>query len=520
MINFDIFISYANQDKATADAACAKIEAEGIRCWIAPRDVAPGADWAGAIIDAIDHCRAMVLIFSSSANGSKQIHREVQRAFDREVPVVPFRIENIAPEKSLAYYMGPVHWLDALTLPLEQHLQKLATSVKSFAQIDSGGARKLAEPRARETEAMPSVAEGISTAERSNTIGTLGGGPIAGAARRRPAPALLIAAVLAVVTVGSIGVWFESKERIPVQPGSTPVQLPQPAAPIAPPVVQQPPAQAPAPAAPIQSVPAGVMPLSPASDRALKPKDSFQECDKCPEMIVVPAGSFTMGSPDGEQGHGASESPQHKVTIAKPFAVGRFAVTFDEWDACVAEGGCNGYPPGDQGWGRGRRPVINVSWDDTKAYVSWLSRKTGKTYRLLSEAEREYVTRAGTTTPFWWGNSISTSQANYNGNLTYAGGATGENQQKTVLVSTFAPSPWGLYQVHGNVWDWVEDCEDSNYLGAPPDGAAWLSGDCSRHVVRGGSWHSSPQLLRSADRSSLPTELRSSGVGFRVARTL
>src|ERR1700691_5961593 len=214
-MNFDVFISYASQDKAIADAACAKLEADGIRCWIAPRDVPPGADWAGAIIDAIDHCRAMVLIFSSSANGSKQIHREVQRAFDREVPVVPFRIENIAPEKSLAYYMGPVHWLDALTLPLERHLQKLAASVKPFAQIDSGGARTFAEPRARDTEAMPSMAEGISTAECSNTIGALGGGPSAGGTRRPSAPTLLIAAVLAVVTVGSIGIWFESKDRIP-----------------------------------------------------------------------------------------------------------------------------------------------------------------------------------------------------------------------------------------------------------------------------------------------------------------
>jgi formylglycine-generating enzyme required for sulfatase activity len=269
----------------------------------------------------------------------------------------------------------------------------------------------------------------------------------------------------------------------------------------------------------VQSASGAVMPLSPERERALKPKDSFKECDKCPEMVVVPAGSFTMGSPDSEQGHGAMEIPQHKVTIAKLFAIGRFTVTFDEWDACVADGGCNGYRPSDQGWGRGRRPVINVSWDDSKTYVAWLSRKTGKTYRLLSEAEREYVTRAGTTTPFWWGGSISTSQANYNGNFTYAGGAIGEYRQSTVLVNSFEPNPWGFYQVHGNVWDWVDDCYDGSYAGAPSDGSAWISGDCSRHVVRGGSWHSTPQLLRSADRTSLSTEVRSSGLGFRVGRT-
>src|SRR5580704_6707775 len=131
---FDVFISYPHQNKAVADAACATLEASDIRCWIAPRDVPPGAEWAGAIVEAIDHCRAMVLIFSSSANGSKQIHREVQRAFDREVPVVPFRIENIVPKKSLAYYMGPVHWLDALTPPFEEHLQRLAASVAALVR--------------------------------------------------------------------------------------------------------------------------------------------------------------------------------------------------------------------------------------------------------------------------------------------------------------------------------------------------------------------------------------------------
>src|SRR5437763_1635434 len=164
-------------------------------------------------------------------------------------------------------------------------------------------------------------------------------------------------------------------------------------------------ASTPAPAASTEAAP-----LSPMQEKALKPKDTFKECANCPEMVVVPAGSFTRGSPTSEPGHSADEGPQHTVAIAQPFAVGRFAVTFDEWDACAADGGCNGYKPSDEGWGRGQRPVINVSWDDAKEYAAWLSRKTGRTYRLLSEAEREYVTRAGTTTPFWWGSSISASQ--------------------------------------------------------------------------------------------------------------
>ena len=138
-------------------------------------------------------------------------------------------------------------------------------------------------------------------------------------------------------------------------------------------------------------------------EKALKPKDTFKECANCPEMMVVPAGSFTMGSPTSEPEHSADEGPQHMVTIARQFAVGRFEVTFDEWDACAADGGCNSYKPSDEGWGRGRRPVINVSWDDAKAYVAWLSKKTGKSYRLLSGAEYEYATRAGTQTAYPWG---------------------------------------------------------------------------------------------------------------------
>ena len=170
--------------------------------------------------------------------------------------------------------------------------------------------------------------------------------------------------------------------------------------------------------------------------------------------------------------------------------------------------------------GRGRQPAINVSWDDAEAYIAWLAKKTGKPYRLLSEAEREYVTRAGTTTPFWWGSSISTSQANYNGNYTYGNGQRADSRQRTVPVYSFALNPWGLYQVHGNAWEWTEDCYHDSYSGAPTDGSAWISGDCGRHVLRGGSWNLHPDDLRSADRSGGYNGTRTYGLGFRVARTL
>jgi formylglycine-generating enzyme required for sulfatase activity len=253
----------------------------------------------------------------------------------------------------------------------------------------------------------------------------------------------------------------------------------------------------------------------------------FKDIDVGPEMVVVPAGGFIMGSPDSEEGRDKNEGPQHQVTFAKPFAVGRFAVTFDEWDAYAAECGGTGLwnllaakPASDQGWGRSRRPVINVSWNDAKAYVEWLAKKTDKPYRLLSEAEWEYAARAGTTTPFWWGNSISTDQANYNGNSTYAKGSKGEYRQRTVPVDSFGANPWGLYQVHGNVWEWTEDCWNDSYKGAPSDGSVWMSGDCGRRVVRGASWLDYPRILRSALRGWNAADIRYGNLGFRVGRTL
>jgi formylglycine-generating enzyme required for sulfatase activity len=258
----------------------------------------------------------------------------------------------------------------------------------------------------------------------------------------------------------------------------------------------------------------------PVDGSTLRPGDTFRDCDVCPEMVVVPASTFAMGSPPGEEGRDSDEGPQRDVKFDRPFAVGKFEVTFAEWDACAAEGGCS-YRPSDARWGRSKRPVINVSWNDiTQQYLPWLSRKTGKAYRLLSEAEWEYVARAGTNSPFWWGTAISTGQANYYGAVTYGGGPKGENRAKSVPVDSFAANPWGLFNVHGNVWEWVQDCRNANYNGAPLDGAAWTTGDCSSRTLRGGSWDNNPGLLRSANRDRNTPDTRMDDVGFRVARTL
>jgi formylglycine-generating enzyme required for sulfatase activity len=257
--------------------------------------------------------------------------------------------------------------------------------------------------------------------------------------------------------------------------------------------------------------------LCAAEERSLKPKDVFKECEQCPKMVVVPARSFTMGSPASERGRKSDEGPQHRVTFARPFAVGQFALTFEEWDACVADGGCDGYKPSDQGWGRGRRPVINVSWDDAKAYVDWLSKKTGKTYRLLTEAEYEYATRAGTQTAYPWGDDIGNANANC--------GVCGSewDGKQTAPVGSFPANGFGLYDMVGNVTEWTQDCYHNNYGGAPTDGSAWTSGDCIDRVVRSAAWRGIPEFLRSASRLRDTPAIRhvtNVRMGFRVGRTL
>jgi len=253
--------------------------------------------------------------------------------------------------------------------------------------------------------------------------------------------------------------------------------------------------------------------LSAATEQTLKPGDSFKECaEDCPEMIVIPGGSFMMGS------NGSSESPQHNITIAKPFAVSKFQLTFAAWDFCVAHNGCNGYPPPDSGWGRGQRPVIWVNWFDAKSYVAWLAKMTGKEYRLISEAEYEYAARAETTTAYPWGDDMGVATiAPVDANCRFC---RLPNDNKTLPVGSFPPNRFGLYDMVGNVEQWTEDCWHDNYNGAPRDGSAWTSGNCVMRVLRGGSWNAYRGNLRLAFRNAYLPDYRSNYVGFRVGRTL
>jgi formylglycine-generating enzyme required for sulfatase activity len=246
-------------------------------------------------------------------------------------------------------------------------------------------------------------------------------------------------------------------------------------------------------------------------ETAAKPGSDFKDCrNGCPTMIVVPPGKFTMGSPVSDKNRNNDEGPQREVTIAQPFAVSRTPVTFAQWDLCVAAGACP--KADDNGWGRDDRPVTNISWDEAKIYSAWLAKQTGKPYRLLSEAEWEYAARAGNPGRYSFGDD-ETQLGEY-------AWFSNNSDSKTQPVGTKKPNAFGLYDMHGNVWQWVEDCYEESYAGAPTDGSAVTPDVCTRRVLRGGSWSGEPDMLRSTNRNGFITLFRVGNVGFRVGRTL
>ena len=259
--------------------------------------------------------------------------------------------------------------------------------------------------------------------------------------------------------------------------------------------------------------------LTAVAEHALKTKDSFTECAaNCPEMVVIPAGSFAMGLPEGANDYDWTEGPQHNVTIGKPFAVSKVELTFADWDACTNYGDCPQIS--NSGFGRGQQPVVGITWDEAQRYAAWLSRMTGKSYRLLTEAEYEYAARAGMQTAYPWGDDIGQGNEDCNGCKAQLNNKPLDNIQPAPVAS-FAPNQFGLYDMVGNVWEWTQDCWHYNYDGAPVDGSAWTDGgDCSKHVDRGGSYVSSPDNIRSASRWGYPADGRFDSVSFRLARTL
>jgi formylglycine-generating enzyme required for sulfatase activity len=246
------------------------------------------------------------------------------------------------------------------------------------------------------------------------------------------------------------------------------------------------------------------------------PFDVFRDCPDCPEMVRIPAGRFSMGAADGGE---RAEGPEHSVSVSR-FAIGKCEVSFAQWDSCVADGGCS-HRPDDGKMGRGERPVINVNWEDAQQYAKWISGKTGQSYRLPTEAEWEYAARAGTTTRYSFGDSVTPEQVNARPDQSSAArlGRLGIEAKATVSVGSLPANPWGLHEVHGNVYEWVADDWHGTYKGAPADGSAWIgeSRD-SKRVVRSGSWGSRAEFSRSTYRLAFDREKRIDRTGFRLAR--
>jgi formylglycine-generating enzyme required for sulfatase activity len=550
-----VFISYSRKDEDFAQELLAGLELVGFEPYLNKHDIAAGEDWAARLGPLIEAADTVVFVISPDAVASERCVWEVDHSVSlkkRLLPIVWRRVEEAQVPQSLKhlnyiFFDRPLTFvpsLKALTTALRTHLEWVRehTRIGEAAlrwhtrgraevlllrgeELTAAKAWLAAQPQyapeptllhhefikaAEDAEAARTSAErqrldqmAAAQDERDKALAR------EKAALRRGQRALAVASgLLACIIFGGVG-WYNQKflkEQYQWR------------------VVMGP----------------SVLTAEQEREKAAQPGSDFTECAiGCPTMVVVPAGKFTMGSPSNEPERSDGED-QVQVAIARPFAVGRFAITRGEFAAFVAatghtaDRGCLVYTgseweqQAERNWHSpgfpqtDRHPVVCISWNDAKAYVAWLASATGKRYRLLSEAEREYAARAGTTTPFWWGSTINPTQANYNGTAEpyKGGGSKGEWRKATVPVDTFEANPWGLYNVHGDVLEWSEDCWNDKNAGNPGDGTARTSGDCTLRVLRGASWRSDPGFHRSALRFPSKPAIRNYSSGFRVARTL
>ena len=437
-------------------------------------------------------------------------HDVVYESFGRDVAALIVAIETHRQAKETAARLAWERQAEAARLAREQEQAEIeaARRARQKAKEEAEAERRAQAEQAAEAARRTREKQPQAQAQR---------GPEPGAVPWKPA-----AAGLAVVALAVFIMWWQRPHTPPPGPGETARSQQQAA------VAEAARKEAEA------KIAAALAAQKTANERAERaaaevstPKP-LKDCSDCPEMVPVQAGSFTMGSSDTEiaalvkeygkhyEQSAKLESPQHRVTISKPFAVGKYDVTFDEWDACVSGGGCTGNrSPSDEGSGKGRRPVINVSWDDAQEYVKWLSAKTRKQYRLLSEAEWEYAARAGTQTRYYWGETLGKNHANCEG----CGSEWDEKGHAP--VGSFAPNAFGLYDMAGNVWQWTEDCWNESYHNGPNDEQAMATGNCAQRVFRGGCRGNSRWNVRATARYPGTSDFRYNiGVGFRVARTL
>jgi formylglycine-generating enzyme required for sulfatase activity len=522
----DIFISYSSVDRPSAQRLAAALEREGWSVWW-DRVIPPGRKFAEVIKEQLDSAGCVLVLWSETAIDSDWVHREARSGKCKLIPVLihnvepPFEFDDIHAAPLMDWedqdeHLGYRRLIEAIAGRVGRPPREERESEEARQRAEHEAERRAKEEAAqKEAEAEAERRAEVEEARKQAEEQSKAEGEAARIEAEREAHRKA----------------EEEDDRQAAEEEAKRKASEQEARQRAVDDAGRREAEAPPPkrnvwtwtaVAVITSILAAIA-ISELSKPAVEPSpgQTFKDCGICPEMVVVPAGSFTMGSPPGEKERGDDEGPQHRVTIAEPFAVGKYEVTFTEWDACIDGGGCDGYRPTDS-WGRGSQPVIAVSWQDARSYVKWLSDKTGEDYRLLSEAEWEYAARAETTTPFYFGRAISPDQANYNGDYAYDGGPKGVYRGKTVPVGSFPANAFGLYDVHGNVWEWVTDCYQGDAYKTHKNYPAMIGGwqDSCNRVVRGGSWYSGPRTLRSAYRYWFGPVDRVNNVGFRVARTL
>jgi formylglycine-generating enzyme required for sulfatase activity len=558
-MSHDVFISYAAKDKSVADAVCKALEEGGVSCWYAPRNVPYAVDYEEAIIDAISESKLMLLVLSEHANSSTHVKREVQNACREEpqIPVLPFQIADVTLSKSFRYYLGSVQWLVASTPPLEAHLRKLVNYVQQrlpqpeqaeIVKKDEEEARREAverqhqeeeEKRRQEAEAQrrkeeegkparveslwPEIiqevwerrlnerqlaveeerkradaptTEGATPEPKEPPLGTLSASPpekvVSGDSAAPPVAAMresfyrrIVFLVFTFVGVAGLIIAFilgpreYRGEQTAVNNNQTPASNSNPL---------------------IQTNRDTKAASTPPAGTVVGDFLGMQ-------FVYVPAGSFMMGSEKGE----LDEKPVHQVTFSDGFYLGRYEVTQAQWRSVTGTNPSK-FKDCDQ------CPVETVSWNEVQEFIRKLNVRSALfTYRLPSEAEWEYACRAGTTTEFAFGNSLSSKQANFDGTVPYGGASVNIYREKTTPVGSFNPNAWGLYDMHGNVWEWCEDQYHENYAGAPADGSAWLGlSPPSYLTIRGGSWFNFGKFLRSGKRDRASNGIASGQLGLRL----
>ncbi len=456
----DVFISHSTNDKLIANAICSIFENNGIRCWIAPRDIVPGMEWVESIIDGISASRVMVLILSSSSIASTQVKREIEQAVNQDVIVIPFRIEEVELSKSFKYYLSGTHWLDAMTPPVESHIKDLLETVKRLLPVSttSLAQKQEEEQAAQELQHQKLEQERLATQQQLELEKAVQqkleqekvAQKKAEQLRKRKKSLAWMSLMLVGVIVFMFLQPYLKQQKTTVNSADVSLTIP--------------------------------------STKLIEP-----------EMVAITGGCFQIGSPKKEKYRDADEK-QHEVCVEN-FEIGEYEITQAQWQALM-----DNNPSQFKGE---NLPVESVRWSEVQHFIEKLNQKTGKNYRLPTEAEWEYAARAGTTTPFYTGQLITDKQANFDSVV-----------GKTTAIGSYPANPWGLYDMAGNVLEWTCSGYVEVYNGSEKNCIS--NNDSSfRRVVRGGSWaiyHS--QNLRSAHRYWLHSDVADSNLGFRVARTL